>query len=147
MQGRKKKKEPSLKERLSRDFPTLGPILSKDGKPWHYSWCKKCFQAGVWYICHQRTSASTWQKQMQISTANHQTEPGAPNGRVREMTEGAEGDCNPIGRATISTDRTPQNYRELNHQPKSMHKSVHDSCYVCSRDCRVCHQWKELGVV
>jgi hypothetical protein len=39
---------------------------------------------------------------------NHQTEPGDPNGRVQRRKEGAEGDCNPIGR-TISTNlRAPR---------------------------------------
>jgi hypothetical protein len=42
--------------------------------------------------------------QMQIFTAKHQTEPGDPNGRARGRTEGAIGDCNPIGRTTISTN-------------------------------------------
>jgi hypothetical protein len=42
------------------------------------------------------------QLQMQILTANHWTEPGDPSGRARRRAEGAEGDCNPIGRATIS---------------------------------------------
>jgi hypothetical protein len=35
--------------------------------------------------------------------ANHWTEHGDSNGRVRGKTEGAEGDCNLIGRTTIST--------------------------------------------
>jgi hypothetical protein len=30
-------------------------------------------------------------------------EVGEPCGRVRERTEGAEGDCNPTGRMTVST--------------------------------------------
>jgi hypothetical protein len=38
---------------------------------------------------------------MQILIANLWTEPRDPNGRVRGRTEGAEGDCNPIGRTTI----------------------------------------------
>jgi hypothetical protein len=32
---------------------------------------------------------------------------GVPNGGAREMTEGAEGGCNPIGKTTISTKQTP----------------------------------------
>jgi hypothetical protein len=32
---------------------------------------------------------------------------GDPNRGFRERTEGAEGICNPIGRATISTNQTP----------------------------------------
>jgi hypothetical protein len=45
---------------------------------------------------------------MQILTANHWTDPEDPNRRVRGKTEGAEGVCNPIGRA-ISTNQTTQN--------------------------------------
>jgi hypothetical protein len=44
---------------------------------------------------------------MQILTANHWTESGEPNGGVRGRTEGAEGDCNPIERAIISTNQIP----------------------------------------
>jgi hypothetical protein len=32
-----------------------------------------------------------------------------------ERTEGAEGDCNPMGRATISTNWTTQSSQILNH--------------------------------
>ena len=69
---------------------------------------------------------------MQILTANHQTEPGDPNGRDRGRTEGAEGVCNTIGR-TISTNQTTQSSQGLNHQPKSIHGGNHDSRYICSR--------------
>jgi hypothetical protein len=37
---------------------------------------------------------------MQILTANHGTEPGDPNGKVRGRTEGTEEDCNPTGKPT-----------------------------------------------
>jgi hypothetical protein len=53
-----------------------------------------------------------------------------------ELGEGlkkAEGDCNPIGRTTISTDQTPQSSQDLNPQPESIHKWVHGSSYICSR--------------
>jgi hypothetical protein len=40
---------------------------------------------------------------MQILIANHWSEVRAPYGRVRGRTEGAEEDCNPIGRTTSST--------------------------------------------
>jgi len=42
---------------------------------------------------------------MQILTANHWTEPRDPGGRVSGRIEGAEQDCNPIGRTTISTNQ------------------------------------------
>jgi hypothetical protein len=69
---------------------------------------------------------------MQILRANHQTEPGDHNGRARRRTEGAEGNCNPIGR-TISTNGTTRGFPELNHQPKSIHGEIHGSKYIFSR--------------
>jgi hypothetical protein len=44
------------------------------------------------------------------NTVNHYTgwRRGAPNGGVRERTEGAERVCNPIGRTTMSTNQTPR---------------------------------------
>jgi hypothetical protein len=41
-------------------------------------------------------------------SANHQTEPRNPNEGVRGRTEETEGICNPIGRKTISTNKTTQ---------------------------------------
>jgi hypothetical protein len=69
-------------------------------------------------------------RHMRMLTANHQTEPRVPSGRVRGRTEGAEGDCNPIERTTISTSQTPQG---LNYQPKSIHGATHGSSCICSR--------------
>ena len=65
-------------------------------------------------------------------TANHGTEPGDPNGRVRGGRR-VEGDYNPIGRTTIATNRTPQSSQGLNHQPKTIHRWDYDSLYLCSR--------------
>ena len=44
---------------------------------------------------------------LHLDKNNHWTEHWDSNGRVRGRTEGAEGDCNPIGRTTISTNQTP----------------------------------------
>ena len=44
---------------------------------------------------------------MQILTANHWTEVRDPYGRVRGRIEGTEGDGNPIGRPTVSTNLDP----------------------------------------
>ena len=44
---------------------------------------------------------------MQILTANHWTEVRNPDGNVRGRIEGAEGDGNPIGRTTVSTNLDP----------------------------------------
>jgi hypothetical protein len=52
---------------------------------------------------------------MQISIANHCTEPRDPNRRARGKTEGAEWECNPIGR-TMSNNETTQSSREYINQ-------------------------------
>jgi hypothetical protein len=44
---------------------------------------------------------------MQILTANHWTEVRDPYGGVRGRIERTEGDGNPIGRTTVSTNRDP----------------------------------------
>jgi hypothetical protein len=36
-------------------------------------------------------------------------------------TEGAEGDCNPIGMTKVSTNWTPQSSQGLSQEPKSIH--------------------------
>jgi hypothetical protein len=54
--------------------------------------------------------------QMQVLTVNYWTEPGDLSGRDRGRTEGDEGDCNPIGRTTISTNQIPQSPQGLSHQ-------------------------------
>jgi hypothetical protein len=54
---------------------------------------------------------------MQIFTANQWNELRDPNGRFRERTKRAEGDCIPIGR-TILTKRSLQSSWGLNHQPE-----------------------------
>jgi hypothetical protein len=51
---------------------------------------------------------------MQMLATNHQTEHRDLNGTVRGQTEGAEEDCNPIGR-TISTNQTLQSSQTVNH--------------------------------
>jgi hypothetical protein len=46
-------------------------------------------------------------RQIQIPTANHWSEVGDPHGRVTGWIEGAEGNCNYIGRPTVSTNQDP----------------------------------------
>jgi hypothetical protein len=62
---------------------------------------------------------------VKILTAIHPTEPKDLNGRVRGRTEGAEEVCSPIGRTTISTNQTPQNFQGLNQQLRSIHMEGH----------------------
>ena len=47
------------------------------------------------------------QKQMQIPTDKHWTEVRDPYRRVRGRTEGPQGDGNPTGRPTVSTNLDP----------------------------------------
>jgi hypothetical protein len=61
------------------------------------------------------------------------------------MTEGAEGDCNPIGRTTISTPCTPQSSQGLNHQ-LYMDGSVVPAAYI-TEDCIIWHQWERRPLV
>ena len=70
---------------------------------------------------------------MQIRTANYHNEPGDPNGGVRERTEGAEGDCNLIGKTTISTNWSPKISQGLNHPQKTIQGWVHGYSYICNR--------------
>jgi hypothetical protein len=70
---------------------------------------KKCMLKGDWYSCLLRGPARALQTQRWMLTAIHWTEHGIPNRGVRERAEGVEGDCNPIGRTTISTNQTPPN--------------------------------------
>ena len=49
---------------------------------------------------------------MQILSANHWIEVGDQYRRVRGRTEGAGGDCSPIGRRTISTNPDPSDLLE-----------------------------------
>jgi hypothetical protein len=50
----------------------------------------------------------------------------------RDWTEGAEKDCNLIGR-TISTNQTIQSFQRQNLQPKSTHGRTYGSNSKCSR--------------
>ena len=68
---------------------------------------KKCMLKGAWYGCLLRGFARALQIQRRMLAANYWTERGVPNRGVSEGTEGIEGVCNPIGRTTIPTNKTP----------------------------------------
>ena len=80
----------------------------------------KCLLTAAWYSFLLRVSASAWQIQRWMISANHWSEHKLPNGGARESTKGAEGTCSSIGGATIWTNQYPQNSQGLNHQPKRM---------------------------
>jgi hypothetical protein len=52
--------------------------------------------------------------------------------QVFKKTEGAEVDCNPIGRTTLTNQMT-QSSQELTRQPKSIHGGILGSSFICSR--------------
>jgi hypothetical protein len=59
---------------------------------------------------------------MQTLTVNNWIEVRDQYGRVRGRTEGAEGDCNPIGRTTMPTNIDPSELaetKETNKQTKT----------------------------
>jgi len=75
---------------------------------------------------------------VRILIANHQTEPGDPNGRVRGRIEGAKGDCNPIGRKTISiiwtTLQSSQGlFDYISQGPTIIYGCVNGSSCICCR--------------
>jgi hypothetical protein len=55
---------------------------------------------------------------MHILIDNHRTELGVPNGRNKGRTKGGEGDCNPIGRITITTNCIPYSSQRLTTNQK-----------------------------
>jgi hypothetical protein len=54
-------------------------------------------------------------------TTNHWTLPRDSYGKVRGKNKGAEEDCNPIGRAKLSTNQSPQSNQGISHQTKYIH--------------------------
>jgi hypothetical protein len=63
-----------------------------------------------------------------------------PKERVRGRTKGTEGDCNPIRRTTVSTNQTTQSFQ----RPKSIHRLVPGSHYICSRGLLFWPQWEGM---
>jgi hypothetical protein len=65
------------------------------------------------------------------------------------LTEGPEGDCNPIGRKIVSTNWTSQSSQGLSYQPKSIHGLIWEPHYIYSRrlPCLASVAGDELGSV
>jgi hypothetical protein len=111
-------KEMQGQKKWSRDWrkghpettPARDPSHLQTPNPDTIADAKKCLLTGAWCGCSLRGSNSTWLIQMQVLTANHQPEHGDPNGKARWRTEGADRDCNPMGRmiSAIQTTRAPR---------------------------------------
>jgi len=65
----------------------------------------QCLLAEAWNSCLLRGSASAWQIQRWMVSANHWTEHRFLNGGARERTKVVEGVCSPIGGTTIWTNQ------------------------------------------
>jgi hypothetical protein len=74
---------------------------------------KKCMLTGAWYSCLLRGSARAWQIHRQMLTANHWTEYGVPNGRVREKTKGSKRGFQPHRKNNINQPAPPPHPPEL----------------------------------
>jgi hypothetical protein len=83
---------------------------------------------------------------MQILTANNRTGQGTW-GRLRGKTGGIEGDCNSIGRTTISTNQTTQSSQALIHQPKITYGQVYGPNTYVAEECLVWPQWEGMFLV
>ena len=66
-------------------------------------------------------------------SANNWTEHGVPSGEVREMPEGAEEVCNPIGRITISTNQIIPKFPGTKPPSKKSYRGTYDSNCICDR--------------
>jgi hypothetical protein len=66
---------------------------------------------------------------------------------LREMAEGAEGVCNPIGRTSVSNNQTFQSSQGLNYQPRSTYIGTHGYSHICNKDGLVGHQWEKKPLV
>jgi hypothetical protein len=130
MQGQKM--EQRLKARPSKNHPNLG-FHAQAPNCYIIADAMLCLQTGAWHGCPLRGSTSSWLRQIQIFTANHWTEVRDSHGRVRGRTEGAEGDCNPIGRPIVSTNLDSSELTGTESKPKSIHGLVHGPHYICSR--------------
>ena len=88
---------------------------------------------------------------MQILTANHWTEVKDLYGRVRGRIKGAEGDGNPIGRATVRTNPDPLELSETK-PPTKEHAQAglrfpQPYCTYVAQDCLVRPQWERMSLI
>jgi hypothetical protein len=117
----------------SETAPLRDPFPPAGTKPWHYCWCQEALadRSLVW------PSPENFCQYLTNTGADPHSQPSDwardPNERVKGRTEGAEGNSNPIGRTTISTNLTTHSSQGQNHQPKSTHGVTHGSSYLCSR--------------
>ena len=85
------------------------------------------------YCCIPRGSASAWQIQRWMLSANNCTEHKVPNRGARERTKGAEGASSHKGGTTKWTNQYPQSFQGLNHQTKSTYGGTYGSSCICIR--------------
>ena len=81
--------------------PVLRIDLICTHKTWTLLLMPRCLVWLSYYRSHPHHSKTD------TDTADHWTEQGYTNGRIRRKTEGVEGDCVSIERVTISTNLLP----------------------------------------
>ena len=121
----------------SRDWRNDHPETDLHGHPFHIQSpnpdnvvdTNKYLLAGAWYNCLLRGSASAWQIQKWMLTANHLTEHRVLNEGTRERNWRAKGIRSPIGGTTIWTSQYSQSSQGLNHQPQNKHGETHGSTW------------------
>jgi hypothetical protein len=72
------------------------------------AYASKILLTGPWYSCLSWGYASAWQIQKWMLIVIYWMQHSAPNGGARESSQGAKGNCNPLGGTTIWTNQYPQ---------------------------------------
>jgi hypothetical protein len=144
-----------IKYKTIQSLPHLG-----DGDPSHnqapntdtIAYASKILLKGRWYSCLLWGYASAWQIQKWMLTVSYWMEHRAPNGGAREITQGAEGVCNPIGGTTIWTNQYPPGARVSScicsrrwASRPSVEREAHWSCKLYMSRYRG-NQGQEVGV-
>ena len=95
------------------------------------AYASKFLLNGSWYRCLLWGYAITWQIQEWMLTVIYRMEHRVLDGGSRESTQGAKGNCNPIGGTTIWTNQDPW--------------ALVSSC-ICIKNGLVSHHWKERPI-
>ena len=97
--------EQRLKERPFRDCPNWRSIPYTVSKPIPFVDANKGLLTGAWCSCLLRGSASAWQIQKLMLTANQWSEHRVPNGGARKRIQGTEEVGSLIGRTILWTNQ------------------------------------------
>jgi hypothetical protein len=142
--GTKIKQKP--KERPPSDWPNLESSPYLGIKPRHYCWHHVVLadRSLAWLSAERLYQQLT---ETNTGTAKHWVQ--GPCGRVRARTENTEGDGNPTGRPTVSTNRNLWAIPES--KPPTKEHAWATSWPTCStyvvEDCLVWPQWQTMHII